>query len=82
MAILALYTGMRENEIAEVKLEDIHDNSHIYVPEAKTESTSEIDAVSNNCRSDVLPVRVSSRLAPSASSSSRCSFLDSSNSSS
>lgn len=37
MSVLALYTGMRSNEIAEIKLENVHD-LHIYIPEAKTKS--------------------------------------------
>ena len=35
MSVLALYTGCRENELAEAKLEDVHD-THLYIPEAKS----------------------------------------------
>lgn len=38
MAVTALYTGMRSNEIAEVKLEDVH-ATHIYIPEAKNDNS-------------------------------------------
>ena len=37
MSVLALYTGMRANEIAEIRLKDIH-TAHIEIPEAKTEA--------------------------------------------
>jgi integrase len=35
MTILALYTGCRENELAEAKLEDIH-GEYLHIPEAKS----------------------------------------------
>lgn len=38
MSVLALYTGMRVNEIAETRIEDVH-STHIHVPEGKTESS-------------------------------------------
>ncbi|ADE15030.1 integrase family protein [Nitrosococcus halophilus Nc 4] len=38
MTVIALYTGMRENEIAETRLEDVH-SDHIHIPEGKTESS-------------------------------------------
>jgi integrase len=37
MSVLALYTGMRANEIAEIRHKDIH-TAHIEIPEAKTEA--------------------------------------------
>ncbi|HKI81010.1 MAG TPA: tyrosine-type recombinase/integrase, partial [Pseudodesulfovibrio sp.] len=38
MAVIALYTGMRQNEIAETVVSDVH-AAHIYIPEGKTESS-------------------------------------------
>ena len=38
MAVIALYTGMRANEIAETQLEDVA-RGHIHIPEGKTESS-------------------------------------------
>jgi integrase len=38
MAAIALYTGMRANEIAETQLCDVFD-SHIHIPEGKTEAS-------------------------------------------
>lgn len=38
MVAIGAYTGMRENEIAETAVEDVHDD-HIHVPEDKTESS-------------------------------------------
>lgn len=38
MSVLALYTGMRANEIAETRIEDVH-STHIHIPEGKTESS-------------------------------------------
>jgi hypothetical protein len=42
--MLALYTGMRSNEIAETEIIDVYDD-HIFIPESKTESS-----VSGNCQ--------------------------------
>lgn len=36
-SLIALYTGMRSNEIAETHLADVH-SDHIYIPEGKSES--------------------------------------------
>jgi integrase len=38
MSVIALYTGMRSNEIAETELKDVYE-THIHIPEGKTESS-------------------------------------------
>lgn len=35
MSVLALYTGCRENELAEMRCEDVYD-TYLYIPESKT----------------------------------------------